>query len=396
MAAPSNALAKDLANTASEIPFKVPFVDLKRVSALIREPALAAWEHALTHTEFVGGPTVSALEKTLGSRLGAQHVITCSSGTDALYIALQALGVGPGKKVALPNLTFWATYEAVAQLGATPVLIDIDPADLQIDFDEFKQAFEKVRFDAAILVHLMGWAMPHLGELRKFCRENGIALLEDGAQSYGVAVGGRSVYEGAQVSTLSFYPAKVVGGCMDGGAILTDDAGLAELVRKLCNHGRATHYTYSHIGWNSRMGGISAGWLAELLRHDQAILSSRRELEASYRRFFTEELADHVTPYGPPAGVQGNGYLSVCTLKNPGALDAVTARLSAAGVSVGRVYPETLDMQPPAAGALRFSGLEKGRAFCQSVINLPLFYGMTTAELERAQQVFAQILGEVA
>lgn len=380
------------------VPMKVPFVDLKRISALIREPALAAWEHALNHTEFVGGPTVSALEKTLGSRLGAQHVITCSSGTDALYIALQALGVGPGKKVALPNLTFWATYEAVAQLGATAVLIDIDPAHLQLDFAEFKRAFETVRFDAAILVHLMGWATPQLAELRQFCRENGIALLEDGAQSYGVTVGGRSVYEGAQVSTLSFYPAKVVGGCMDGGAILTDDAQLAELIRKLCNHGRATHYTYSHIGWNSRMGGISAGWLAELLRHDQAILDSRRELEVNYRQFFTQELSDYVTPYGPPEGVQGNGYLSVCTLKNnrPGALEAVTAALTAAGISVGRVYPETLDMQPPAAGALRFSALEKGRAFCQSVLNLPLFYGMTAAELVRAQQGFAQSLREVA
>lgn len=380
--------------TAS-VPFKVPFVDLKRVSALIKEPALAAWEHALLNTEFVGGPTVTALEKTLGERLGARHVITCSSGTDALYIALQALGVGPGKKVALPNLTFWATYEAVAQLGATPVLIDIDPADLQIDIDEFKQVFAKARFDAAILVHLMGWATPRLAELRGFCRENGIALLEDGAQSYGVTVDGRSVYEGALVSTLSFYPAKVVGGCMDGGAIMTDDAQLAELIRKLCNHGRATHYTYSHIGWNSRMGGISAGWLAELLRHDAAILSSRRELEARYRRFFTAELGDYVTPFGPPAGVTGNGYLSVCTLKR-GSLEAVTAGLGAAGISVGRVYPETLDMQPPAAGALRFSSLEKGRLFCRSVINLPLFYGMTDAELERSQRVFAQLLREVA
>ncbi|MBI4706165.1 MAG: aminotransferase class I/II-fold pyridoxal phosphate-dependent enzyme [Deltaproteobacteria bacterium] len=369
---------------------KVPFIDLKPVATLAGAPALAAWERAVQGTEFVGGPSVAALETELGRRLGARHVVACSSGTDALVVGLQALGIGPGSKVALPNLTFWATYEAVAQLGATPVLVDADAEDLQMDYGDFCRAFERFRFDAAILVHLMGWASPRLGEFRRFCAQAGVALLEDGAQSFGVEVDGESVYQGARMSTLSFYPAKVLGGCMDGGAILTDDVALGELARTLCNHGRAAHYAHARVGWNSRMGGLQAAWLLEMLRHMDQVLVRRRELERAHRERLAD-LAGLVQTFAPPAGVVGNGYLCVCTLRRhePAPL---AAKLGAAGVGVGRVYPETVAEQPPAREALRQGELARSRRFCAKVMNLPLYFGMGAAELDHVHQQLGAVL----
>lgn len=358
---------------------KVPFIDLAPVVRLARTQALQAFERVVDQSEFVGGPSVASLEATLARKLGVTHAVTCASGSDALAIALASLGIGPGMRVGVPNLTFWATFEAVVRLGATPVLIDVDPSNLQMDFDELVRTHEALHLSGAILVHLMGWATPRLSDFRAFCGQHGIALLEDGAQAYGVQVHGRSVFTGARMSTLSFYPAKVIGGCMNGGAMLTDDPALASVARKLCNHGRATHYTYGDIGWNSRMGGLQAEWLLALLDHDDRILAQRRAIEASYREAFAG-LAGHVVPFGPAAGVTGNAYLSVATLaRRP--LERVRAHLAELGIGVGHVYPETMDMQPPAASAPRVGDLSNAKSFCQTVINLPLFYGMTDDQL---------------
>lgn len=368
----------------------VPFIRLDRTTARIRQGVLESWTQALDSTEFVGGKSVARLEQELATRLSARHVITCANGTDALLVGLQALGVGPGKTVALPNLTFWATYEAVAQLGATPVLVDIDPADLQLSFEQFQAAHRETGFEFAVLVHLYGWATPRLKEFREFCRKQNISLLEDGAQSFGVEVAGESVYSGAAVSTLSFYPAKVLGGCMDGGAILTRDEALAAKIRSLCNHGRSAHYSYDHVGWNSRMGGLQARYLAELLPHAEAMLNSRREAESYYRKRFQGD--SRLKVYGPPEGVRGNGYLSVIeVLSRP--LAEITQALKAENVGFGRVYPETMDQQPPAAQAPRASDLSVSRRLCRSVISLPVFDGITAEETRFAADAFEKALG---
>ena len=254
----------------------VPFINLARIVARVRDDVLPAWTECLDRCEFVGGPRVGALEKKLAGVLGIPRVVSCANGTDALLIGLQALGVKAGSKVALPNLTFWATFEAIAQLGATPVLVDVDPDDLQVSLEELRSAHEKHRFDAAILVHLFGWTSARLAEIRAFCKERDVALLEDGAQCFGVEAGGEPVLAKADVATLSFYPAKVIGGAMDGGAITLQTEAQEALVRSLCNHGRSDHYSYAHVGWNSRMGGIQAAFIGRVLDEVPEILSSRR------------------------------------------------------------------------------------------------------------------------
>jgi len=368
---------------------QLPFIDLKPAAALVSDTAQAAWQQAVANTQFVGGSAVNALETTLAEQLGCRHAIACGNGTDALTIALRALGVGPNSTVALPNFTFWATYEAVAQLGAQAVLIDIG-SDLQMDLDELSRAHEKHPLDAAILVHLMGWASPHIAEFRIFCAEREIALLEDGAQSYGVEVAGESVYQGAHLSTLSFYPAKVIGGCMDGGAMMCDDDGLAAMLRKLCNHGRSSHYGHSHVGYNSRMGGLQAIWLDQMLAHGDTIVQQRRAHEQAYREALANADVDLV---GPPAGVAGNGYLNVCLLREQNR-DAIAKHLRDAQVGSGWVYPQTIDAQPPAKDALRVSDLRRSKELCPRILNLPLYFGMTSSQREHACATMLAALSE--
>jgi len=381
----------------------VPFIDLKRLVAIVRDDVLADWTACLDNTEFVGGPRVAAVEKTLASVLGVPHVVSCANGTDALLVALQALGVKRGMKVALPNLTFWATFEAVAQLGAVPVLVDIDPDDLHVSLDELRAAHDAHRFEAMMLVHLFGWTSARLDEIRAFCKERSIALVEDGAQCFGVEVGQGSgggsarkpVLADAGIATLSFYPAKVVGGAMDGGAITMQSKEHETFLRSICNHGRSDHYSYAHVGWNSRMGGLQAAFLARVLEHVPAILESRRATAAWYRERIASDraLSKKVRVYAPPAGVVENGYLSVIAVEGKRGQEVVDA-LKAKGIGAARTYPETMDVQPPAkaAGAIVHGDLARSKAFCQTVVNLPLFFGMREGERDAALAALAAIV----
>jgi UDP-2-acetamido-2-deoxy-ribo-hexuluronate aminotransferase len=361
---------------------RVPFIDLKRSVERIRDQVLLDWTSCLDNCEFVGGPSVQKLEKTLSQFLDSEHVISCANGTDALVIGLQALGIKPGMKVALPNMTFWAPFEAVVQIGATPVLVDINPDDLQMDFEEFKTGFQQHRYDAAILVHLFGWTSARLADFRQFCRENNVRLLEDGAQSFGVKNRGQSVYTEAEVATISFYPAKVLGAGGDAGAIMTPDPKRAEMIRSLCNHGRAGHYTYDYVGWNSRLSGVQATFLLRMLEHVQGFIDSRLEAERFYYEFFSQ-YPEHCRVYRAPEGVTGNGYLIVIeSLTQTG--DELAAKLKDYRIGCARTYPQTLGEQRPARGALATSDLRHSQRLSRMVINLPLFAGITRDECQLA------------
>ena len=361
----------------------VPFIDLKRLTSRVRNDVLDAWTACLDNTEFVGGPRVTAVEKELERVLGAPKVVSCANGTDALIVALQASGIRNGMKVALPNLTFWATFEAIVQLGATPVLVDISIDDLQIDCDQLKLAHEAHRFDAVLMPHLYGWCSARLREIRAFCKERAVTLIEDGAQCFGVDVGGMPILAEAAWSTMSFYPAKVVGGAMDGGAIAMQTEEQALLVRSLCNHGRSAHYSYAHAGWNSRMGGLQGAFLLRVLQEVPAILESRRGAAAYYRKRLAGEKGIRV--WAPPAGVTENGYLNVLTVEGRGGQEIVDA-LKKVGVGAARTYPETIDSQEPTkkSGAIVFGDLRHSRSFCEKVVNLPLFFGIREDECEES------------
>jgi UDP-2-acetamido-2-deoxy-ribo-hexuluronate aminotransferase len=368
----------------------VPFIDLSRLVREIRSEVLPAWTECLDKTEFVGGPRVAKLEGLLNSTLGVPHTVSCANGTDALIIGLQALGVKHGTKVAIPNLTFWATYEAVAQLGGIPVLVDIDPDDLQLSYSELVSAHEKHRFDFAIIAHLYGWTSARLADIRNFCKERKITLLEDGAQSFGVLVNGEPLLKQATMGTISFYPAKVVGGAMDGGAMTMQTKEHDTLVRSLCNHGRSTHYSYAHNGWNSRMGGIQAAFLNAVVPMTETICTQRRKAAEYYRAKLTGHKKIRV--WAPPSGVTENGYLNVLRVEGKTGPELVDA-LKTKGIGSARTYPETMDSQPPAKGqAIVHGDMKHSTAMCANVLNLPLFYGIREDECDEALNALFSII----
>jgi UDP-2-acetamido-2-deoxy-ribo-hexuluronate aminotransferase len=369
---------------------QVPFIDLGRLVDKVKVDVQRDWQECLDATEFVGGPSVAKLERQLEEDLSVNSLTSCSSGTDALTIALRALGIGQGMRVAMPNMTFWAPYEAVVQVGAEPILIDSDPDDLQMCFDEFQEAHERFRFDAAILVHLFGWGSSQLAAYRAFCGENHIILIEDGAQCFGARYDGEPLIANATVGTLSFYPAKVLGASGDAGAITANDIKVGDRIRALCNHGRAGHYTYDYVGFNSRLGALQARFLLRVLDLMPEILASRRRAEAFYQEFFRDH-EDLCRVYRCPEGMTSNGYLSVLTMKRTTG-DEVVRELSKLGIGAARTYPQTLNLQPPARKAIKASDLRISREFSQKVVNLPLFSFITIEECQAAAEALLKVL----
>lgn len=356
----------------------VPFIDLKRYEAGF----LDRWQDKVAQmsarAEFIGGPEVVALESTLKQRLEVAHAISCANGTDALQLALRALGVGRGDRVLVPEMTFWATFESVVNVGADPVTVDIDPEDGGIDLESFKRALDQYSPKAAIIAHLYGWGTRHLAEVRALCADRGVLLLEDGAQCYGVEFNGASIYRDALVSTTSFYPAKVLGAAGDGGAVFTNDAAIAEKVRQLGNHGRTQHYGHGSIGWNSRMDALQAAFVNLSLEFIEQRLASRRQSAVFYREHLT---GLPMQVMAVPHGYTENGYCNVCHLE-PARRATLQAALKEAGIGFGNVYPGAMSAQPGAKDYLCGS-VSNGQAnrYCDTVLNLPLFPYMTADEL---------------
>ncbi|CAN5345534.1 DegT/DnrJ/EryC1/StrS family aminotransferase [soil metagenome] len=369
----------------------VPFIDLKRF-----EPDfLTKWADKCANltktTQFVGGPEVAKLEESLKTSSGAAAVVGCANGTDALQLALRAVGVGTGDIVLIPDATFWATFEAVVNVGAKPVTVDIDLADLQMDYDLFVEAAKKFKPKAAILVHLYGWGTTRLKDYRSYCKANNIILIEDGAQSHGVQFERASIYKDATVSTVSFYPAKVLGSCGDAGAVYCGTAELADTIRKLGNHGRTSHYGHGFIGWNSRLGGFDAGFLNLCIEYLDARIESRKRIAKLYRERYAKLGVRFVAP---PAGYDENGYLTVALIE-PERRAAVEAVLKEKGIGFGNVYPGAMSKQPAAAQFLHAKvGGENSDLLSRSVLNLPLFAYMTDAEFEEVISVFTSAIGK--
>jgi UDP-2-acetamido-2-deoxy-ribo-hexuluronate aminotransferase len=376
----------------------VPFIDLGPVVELVSKAssrqtsAPFTFLDVLKRHEFIGKESVTKLEARLREQLGVKHAVVVANGTDALVLALRARGVGKGHIVAVPNLTFWATYEAVVTVGATPMLFDVDEDDLQLSFEQLTSSKRLVK--AVVLVHLFGWASAKLNDFREWCKHRDIALIEDGAQAFGVEFDGRSVFADASLATLSFHPAKVIGGIGDGGAVLTNDTRAAEYVRLLANHARTEHYTHAFVGGNSRMSGIEAAWLLRVLDVSGEIISNRRDALARYVTSCMDQ--ENFKLVRPPQSITGNGYLAVVKTQprvdtSAGLGRVVALKFADRHIGCGRIYPTTIDGQPGERFAFRADDLEVSRSFVQDVVNLPLYYGVPLSHQETAWQALVEI-----
>ena len=374
----------------------VPFIDLKTPLLPLQEAVLADWASCLANTSFVGGPYVRKFETDFIRHTGISHFVSCANGTDALTLSLVALGLGPGHRIALPDVTFWATYEAIRHVGATAVLVDINADDLQLDFAALQQAHTDEPLHAVLLPHLYGWCSSELSAIRTWCESEQIMLIEDAAQAFGISFNNTPVLQGAEVATISFYPAKVIGGCMDGGGICTRNQELADKLRRLANHGRSSHYAYSETGFNSRMGDLQASFLSHLLNISESLLQSRVQGLQWYAELHASLADNRVRLHMPPVNCMGNGYLAVFTVQDVD-IEELAAQMREHGIGVARTYPMTISAQPPVlqdmqAGTTVAPSMPQAAAFCNSVINLPLFAGITRDQVIESWQAFTAAL----
>lgn len=368
---------------------QVPFIDLKRF-----EPGfLEQWQDKVAvmskNASFIGGSEVSDLENKLKDLTQNNFAVSCANGTDAIQLALRALGVGRNDLVLVPNMTFWATFEAVVNVGASPVTVDIDLTDGGIDLEMFKQAAVKFKPKAAVIAHLYGWASAKLEEIRIYCKDQGVFLVEDGAQCFGAEYNGESIFKKALVSTTSFYPAKVLGAAGDGGAVFTNDAVLAEKVRQLGNHGRTTHYGYGAIGWNSRLDSLQAAFLNLSLNYLPQRLASRREAVTYYNNILPSFGLRQIKA---PGIFLENGYCNVCFIEDSSLKSKLETALKANGIGFGNIYPGAMSDQPGAVGFLHAHvGGDSAQRLCRSVLNLPLFPYMKPEELTEVTNVVRSV-----
>lgn len=375
-----------------ESKINIPFIDLKRFEPGFHEALMAKLQTMTLNAQFIGGTEVTTLEARLADTVEVSHAVTCANGTDALQLALRAVGVGEGDLVLVPELTFWATFEAVVNVGARPVTVDSCMADGGVDFAAFEEAVRTVKPKAALIAHLYGWGSARLSDIRALCKQHGVVLVEDGAQAFGVRFDGSPIYKHAEISTTSFYPAKVLGAAGDGGAVFTNNKDLAEKVRSLGNHGRTAHYGFGDVGWNSRLDSIQAAFLNLSLDHIDQRIASRRNAAQFYR----EQLQDCGLPVMQlPAGYEENGYCNVCIAPDQTTKVLLESKLKEAGIGFGNIYPSVMSSQPGAQKYLtRHFGGSTGKLLCSSVLNLPVFPYMTNNELHAVVLCVKQAMQE--
>lgn len=307
-------------------------------------------QRVLDHGQFIMGPEVQELEEALAERAGVAHVVSCGNGTDALQLVLMAWGIGLGDAVFVPSFTFTATAEVVALLGATPVFCDVNEDTYNLDASSLEAAIEAVLTGgtltpkAIIPVDLFGLPADYLA-VRKVADQYGLRVLADAAQSFGTTRDGHPVGSLAEATATSFFPAKPLGCYGDGGAVFTDDADMAALMRSIRVHGKGTDkYDTVRIGVNSRLDTIQAAILLAKLTVFDAEIEARQRIAARY----SEELAGlqgvGVPPADPSAWAQ-------YTLRLTGVRrDAVMRRLMEEEISTAVYYPRALHDQPAYAG----------------------------------------------
>jgi dTDP-4-amino-4,6-dideoxygalactose transaminase len=350
----------------------------------------------LASGQYINGPAVEAFAHSFREYVGTEHCVVCNSGTDALYLALRALNIGPGDEVITPSFTFIATAEVISAVGATPVFVDIDLDSFTLDCTRLEAALSD-RTRAIMPVHLFGQPVD-LGAILDLAQRYGLAVVEDCAQATGAQWQGRSVGSIGQVGCFSFYPTKNLGGCGDGGAITTNDGDLAATMTMLREHGSRVKYHHEAIGVNSRLDSVQAAILAIKLGHLEGWNQRRRQIAATYQQLLSglEEVIC------PQQGGLGQGVWNQYTVRLTGATatggqrDRVQQLLRQAGVITAVYYPLPLHLQP----VYRHLGYQPGdlpasETAAHQVLSLPMFPELRVDQQERVVAQLKTALVEV-
>jgi dTDP-4-amino-4,6-dideoxygalactose transaminase len=355
---------------------EVPFTDLAAMTREIRAAVGQGWEQLLKSGRFIGGEAVDEFEQAWAAYCGVPHAVGVGNGTDALRLALSALGIGPGDEVVVPANTFVATAEAVVLAGATPRFADVSPRTLLLTPEQLEAAIT-ARTRAVIVVHLYG-QMPDMDALCRAATRAGVVVIEDAAQAHGATWRGRRAGSIGVAGCFSFYPGKNLGAFGDAGAVVTADAGLAQRIRCLRDHGRAgdSHYRHELIGTNSRLDALQAVVLTAKLARLDTWTKARRSIAARYRAAFADSPARAIDEMPASRGVY---HLAVVRVPDRA---HVERQLAARGIRTGIHYPVPCHRQPP---YLRFAAgrLPVAEATASEILSLPIFPHMTDGQVTR-------------
>ncbi len=363
----------------------VPFLDLAAQQAEIADEVLPVWQRQFGSAGFIGGSEVDAFEQEYAAYIGVDHVIGVSNGTDALELAYRAAGVQAGDEVIMPANTFIATAEAASRIGAVPVFVDVDDEHLLMDPDAVEAAITS-RTRAIVPVHLFGQTAP-VDEIAPIAQRHGLVLIEDAAQAQGAS--SRAGRAGAlgRIAATSFYPGKNLGAAGDAGAVLTDDAGAAALMRNLAAHGSSVKYVHDHIGMNARLDAVQATVLRAKLRRLDGWNAARRAAAARYEELFADVDAVR-TPSVRPGNVDV-WHLYVVRVEER---DRVMTELGGAGIGVGIHYPTIVPLtEAYAALGYRRGQFPVAEAAADRILSLPMFPHLT----EQQQQIVGDVLRRV-
>jgi dTDP-4-amino-4,6-dideoxygalactose transaminase len=376
-------------------PPPIPFIDVaaqrRRLGSAIDDAVI----RVLNHCQFILGPEVRTFESDLAAFCGARHVVTCASGTDALVLALRAMGVGPGDAVLCPSFTFCAPAEVVALVGATPVFVDVDAKTFNVDVKGIAGAVETARQvglnpKAIIPVDLFGLPADHAA-IRTAAAADNLLILDDAAQSFGATCDNRRLGTFGHCTATSFFPAKPLGCYGDGGAVMTDDDGLADAMLSLRVHGQGSDkYDNVRIGLASRLDTIQAAILIEKLK----IFPDEIDARNAIARRYNEGLNDVAIVPGVPPGMTSVWAQYTIRVRG-GRRDVLAAELKAERIPTAIYYPIPLHRQqaykqyPVGKGGVAVSD-----RLADEVISLPMHAYLDTLTQDRIINVTRRVLGK--
>lgn len=369
----------------------IPPLDLTQQYETIRPDVEAAVLKLLASGRYIGGEAVAHFEQQFAQYIGTEHAVSCNSGTDALFLALRALGVGPGDEVITTAFTFFATAEVISAVGATPVFVDLEPEGFNLDLGQIEAAITP-QTRAVIPVHLFGQAVD-MTKLLAIAQTHQLAIIEDCAQASGAEWDGKKVGSQGRIGCFSFFPTKNLGACGDGGAITTNDAALAAKVRMLREHGMPQRYYHEEIGITSRLDAIQAAILSIKLRHLDAWNRQRQAIAQRYT-----QLLDPIAEIIAPRAVAGSSSVwHQYTVRVGGDRDALKQQLQDQGISTMVYYPVPLHRQKVYLGLGYGPGsLPRTEQAAQQVLSLPMFPELAIAAQDRVIQSLKDYLSQVS
>ena len=349
----------------------IPLVDLKAQHQSIASEVEAAIKNVCDNSAFILSDEMKAFEAEFASYCGAKHGVGVANGTEALFLALKALDIGPGDEVIVPANTFIATAAAVSHTGATPVFVDCDPETYCIDASKISSAITS-RTKAIMPVHLYGHAA-EMDTIMSLARANGLKVVEDCAQAHGTHYKGRQVGVFGDAAGFSFYPSKTLGAYGDAGMVITNSDEIAEKLRLLRDNGRTSWYEHAIIGYNSRLDGIQAAVLRIKLRRLDEWVEARRSRAKRYGELLSG--IDGIVLPTERSDVRHSYYVYVVRVKNR---DEFMAKLKENGVGCGVHYPVPLHLQP----AYAFLGGKEGdhpvcERYAKEIVSIPMYPELT-------------------